>query len=150
MFVGHAVRCARQYCETAVRRPEAQVTQPIQSTMQWRPPISTFQSRRSCCGPASCGKAEHAPQAWGPSCSWHEWQPNPAQAPSGRTDLMGQHCLPSNHGLGTGCSQKHGTNPTPHTLPWPKSRHSGYITTASDFPRPFASNRGSGAWYLIH
>ena len=32
---------------------------PFKSTMQWRPPISTFQSRSPYCGPASCGKAEH-------------------------------------------------------------------------------------------
>ena len=31
VFVGHAVRCTRQNCETAVTRPEAQDTQPIQS-----------------------------------------------------------------------------------------------------------------------
>ena len=71
VFVGHTVRCTRQYCGTAVTHPWAPVTQPIQSTMQWRPPIGTFQSRSPCCGPASCEKIGHAPRAWRPSCSWH-------------------------------------------------------------------------------
>ena len=89
VLVGHGVQCAQQSCETAVTHPEAQDTQPIQSTKRWRSPISTFQGRSPCCGPASCGKAEHAPRAWGPSCSWHgqEWQPDLAQGPLGQTDF---------------------------------------------------------------
>ena len=32
------------------------------------------------CGPASCGKVEHAPWTWGPSWHGQQWQPDPAQA----------------------------------------------------------------------
>ena len=72
VFVGHTVRCAQQYFETAVTHPWAQVTKPIQTTMRWRSPISTFESGSPCCGPASCGKVKHAPR--GPSCAWHGQQ----------------------------------------------------------------------------
>ena len=67
---------------------------PIQSTKRWRPPVSAFQSRSPCCGPAPCGKAEHAPRAWGPPCSWHtqKWQPDLASGPLGRT-LVVKHLL---------------------------------------------------------
>ena len=62
--------------------------EPMQSTMRWRLPLNTFPSRRPCCGPASCGKAERAPRAWGFSWRRQKWQPHPSRSPWGRTDLM--------------------------------------------------------------
>ena len=55
----------------------------MQSTMRWRLPLNTFPSRSPCCGPASCGKAERSPRAWG--FSWHgqKWQPHPSRSPWG-------------------------------------------------------------------
>ena len=85
VFVGHAIRCAQEYCETAVTHPSAQDTQPIQSTKRRRPPICAFHGRSPCCGPTSCGKVEHAR-----SCSWHgqKRQPDMAQGPLGFRPMM--------------------------------------------------------------